>query len=899
MPVSSASTSASRARAVERFSAGSPTNKKEPRTKKPKELEGMEIDIAARRHAIQRSYTKKVGERERQHEEKERKRASMMVESSTLDQSMTSHEADTAELKEGVSQYTNHERQDQKILSEATSEDTVVDTPRSERELTIDTGQLMDRSVLDLSIEDSPTLGTFGRFPRRVGEGASTPLTEELEPSSAITAGTSDSVDTFFDDEPQDDSPDSSRRESQTEAVLNQIMNMRGSRSPSPTSMDRQSALDAVSERDDRESIQIMLGETPVLEHPPFKDEHFGSKLKESTSSEDPDSRWSMTSFTSSNRSRDERDTPMERIDEHSPSKEPSLSKSEQPAHLSISTNSTSERTPQPWSPASFISPDTTRTTMDSDTYSTINRVLDHYHDPNLTSPEIIQDVQQHLFNTQSPVLARQGGWDPKKVTQLYLQQLAKERAAQTNPQPQPQTQSEPPTVMPDVVKFKINKRSSSLEVPQPVAEKEVRDDMDEKIVQPVEHKRQESASSFQSSFHHSQIDDGVDRPARASLSRPEDWDMSPSLGGYDYQALDSPIVSDEKPLPPAKDWVSLQKQLQELPDPKGSRKTANAPALRPQLPPIKGLGLEINVEPPQSADTPIMPDMPPPPLPQKAPPPPPSHPPQPPTSNPSAVRFPPSPSEYSKHTPSAVYTDRQTDGDPPIPPLPPNGSTRPPPSLPPSLRPSYSSGVPSLSREPSVDGPPTSTESIDKSPSVDQSSSPSDEQKRLTKRTHVIKELVDTEHSFCQDMKVVDDIYKGTSNVIISSEDMKTLFGNSDQIVVFSTNFLDALKHASKSVYILAKARRWKSNRVSSNTTYSGTTTDDQSSINGPELSDDEKDRKTFIGESFVHHMVGMEKVYSEYLKNHDAANSKLQALQKNEKVVIWLKSANPMPAI
>ena len=48
--------------------------------------------------------------------------------------------------------------------------------------------------------------------------------TQEVEPSSAIVAGTSDSVDTFFDDEPQDDSTPISRRESQDEEGLSQII---------------------------------------------------------------------------------------------------------------------------------------------------------------------------------------------------------------------------------------------------------------------------------------------------------------------------------------------------------------------------------------------------------------------------------------------------------------------------------------------------------------------------------------------------------------------------------------------------------------------------------------------------------------------------------------------------
>lgn len=139
--------------------------------------------------------------------------------------------------------------------------------------------------------------------------------------------------------------------------------------------------------------------------------------------------------------------------------------------------------------------------------------------------------------------------------------------------------------------------------------------------------------------------------------------------------------------------------------------------------------------------------------------------------------------------------------------------------------------------------------------------------------------------------MKVVDDIYRATANIIVMTpEDVKTLFGNSDQIVAFSTNFLDALKQSAKSVYVLPKSKRYRVNRVSNATSHSGNT-DDQSSINGVDLSDDEKDRKTSIGEAFGGHMTMMEKVYTDYLKNHDSANQKLQALQKNHKVEIWLK--------
>jgi len=825
-PVSNASTSASRARAVERFSGsdiGNPGSKRESRPRKPPELAG--VDFAARREKIQQAVTQTV-------REDEQRRASMALDSRPLGtQSMSNGKPNAGRhgsVPEGKPD-SNHE--DYQQPTEERPRTPAADTPKSERELTINTGHLSERSVLDLSMEDSPTLGTYNRFSANLdrAQERDTSHSSDVEPSSARTAGTSDSVDTF-DDEPQDESRDSSRLVSHDhEALLNRIMNMRDT-NPSPERIQQPAAAEeTTSDKDDQESIHIMLGETPVLEKAPFK-EQYDDKLRDPQSSEGPESRWSMSSWTSSTRSRDERDAPMERIDEHSPQS------SEQPAHLSIST-SVSQQTPQPWSPASFTSTRTARTTMDSDAYSTINRVLDHYHDPTLVSPEMMHDVQQHIF-TQSPDLARQGGWDPKKVTQLYLQELARKR-------------SKPSNTMPDHTDPQCRQRSSSLRVSE-VPEKEVRDDLDEKMVDPMERSYEDGTPPG----GRLDVEDGEMRPARASLNRADDWDMSPSLGGLQLvaDALDSP-ATDDKPMLPPKDWKSYKKDLANTPD-------------RPQLPEIEGLGLKITLVPPQRNDSPIIP---PPPLPIHSPPPPPVEP-----SPPNGMRSPPSPSVYSKHVPSSVYPSRVPASDSPVPPLPSNEH----------FRQSRSVGSSSQSQDrPSVDGPSISTDSTSKN------SSPSPDQKRLIRRGHIIKELVDTEHSFGQDMKVVDDIYKGTANVIIiSAEDVKTLFGNSDQIVAFSTTFLDALKQASKSVYVLPKNKRWRSNRVSSATTYSETT-DDQSSMNGVELSDEDKDRRTFIGEAFGHHMANMEKVYADYLKNHDAANQKLQALQKNRNIEIWLR--------
>ena len=791
------------------------------------------MDFAARRQKIQQAFTQTIKENERQEVEAEQRRMSMAQEGQQLEMSHPRNEIEERNQPDDTGPAVDSGQEDHGEMEK--SEDDNLQKPteevqKSERELTINTGHLSERSVLDLSMEDSPTLGTYDRFssnPCRVQEGNTTPPSD-VEPASAITAGTSDSVDTFFDDEPQDDSQRSSRNPTQDqETLLDQIMHMRDS-SPSLESPPHTGATEeSNSEKDDRESIQIMLGDTPVLEKATFKG-HRDERLKDAPQNEESESRWSMNSWTSSTRSRDDRDTPMERIDEHSPSH------STQSADLSTSTFPTEQVPQQAWSPASFSSPRTARTTLDSDAYSTINRVLDHYHDANAVSPELMNDVQQHIL-TQSPDLARQGGWDPKKVTQLYLQELAKRRKEQS-------------PSMPDPLKFQIRKRTTSLKVP-PVPEKEVREDHDEKMVESMERE-----SAISTAFgNRLAVDEGDLKPARASLTGPDDWNMSPSLGGIDLQAeaVDSPIDEGAPSFPP-RDQKTLNDQMAEMPKQAGP----SAADSRPQLPPIQGLGLAINIMPPQREDSPKIP---PPPRPIHSPPPPPI----------DVVT-------------SSVYPDRPPVNDARIPSVPSQDISRPSRSDS-SVQPSGSSSI--VEGRPSVDGPSVSTEPTSKN------SSPSPDQKRLTRRRHIIKELVDTEHSFGQDMKVVDDIYKGTSNVIIiSAEDVKTLFGNSDQIVAFSTNFLDALKGASKSVYVLPKSKRWRSNRVSNATSYSGNT-DDQSSINGLDLSDDDKDRKTFIGEAFGHHMANMEKVYAEYLKNHDAANQKLQVLQKNPKVQIWLK--------
>lgn len=199
---------------------------------------------------------------------------------------------------------------------------------------------------------------------------------------------------------------------------------------------------------------------------------------------------------------------------------------------------------------------------------------------------------------------------------------------------------------------------------------------------------------------------------------------------------------------------------------------------------------------------------------------------------------------------------------------------------------------------EPEVSPPAADSSNTSLAPSFDHpeyaelKKSPSPEQRRLKKRRHIIKELVDTEYTFGRDMKVVDDIYKGTSGscLDLSADDVKVLFANSEQIVQFSLTFQDALKEATRIVYRMPKSQRWNSGQGAQDNP-PGSPGDDEQGAAEAKMSELEKDSATTVGEAFMLHMVQMEKVYSDYLKNHDAANKKLQILQRNPKVAIWLK--------
>ncbi|KXT11955.1 hypothetical protein AC579_1014 [Pseudocercospora musae] len=169
---------------------------------------------------------------------------------------------------------------------------------------------------------------------------------------------------------------------------------------------------------------------------------------------------------------------------------------------------------------------------------------------------------------------------------------------------------------------------------------------------------------------------------------------------------------------------------------------------------------------------------------------------------------------------------------------------------------------------------------------SAKKSASPGPETKRLLKRRHTIKELLDTESSYHQDLKIIEDIYKATCTPeLVAPDDKKILFGNCDEVEKFALHFYDEMRKAAAQVYVPTKHNRWLNKRGSFSTTQS-----DNTSSTFSDAVDDDKDRTTAIGRTFLVNLARMEQVYQTYLRNHGAANQRLSAIQNTPTVKCWL---------
>lgn len=580
-------------------------------------------------------------------------------------------------------------------------------------------------------------------------------------PDSAVTA---------IDPEPQVDvvarNPAVSHR-----ALLSQIMNVRESSSSADSCDDHECSL---SETDDHKvPIEVMLGGTTYFRSSSTVDDN---KPNDQSHSKDK-ARWSTGSWSSSVHHNN--DTIEEECDEGEDSGDDLILQVPTPGHEGAPTIETCS-----------VSSSTRASSVVDDNDGPLQ-------DLGIMGPDTLQDIQdpmKSLFATP-PSLAKQGKWDSRRVTQLYLEQLTRGRHANLglptsspssgtsgmHTRPRPPHSTNPPAVPPTLAEEPSSKPAKT---------------------------------------------DSPGSGTRSSLFQPGDWeDASPSMVDWMQYAADDTTTT------PAEEKAFYGY------DTSAQAKTTT-PAAELDATQNYGLGLSNARSPLETLPT------------------------------------------VAELATASVYTQNEPDisRDPALRHSPRDQGQGAESSEDSSLR----QAGPSHSPNP-ADSSATSLAAS----AADPKKSPSPEQQRLKKRRHVIKELVDTETAFGRDMKVVEDIYKGTSGscLDLSADDVKILFGNSDQLVQFSLAFSEALKHASQSVYTEQRSR-WGSRR---NTQNQSTEADEQIPNGGVE--DAEKDRATTIGDAFVLNMGQMEKIYSDYLRNHDAANKKLSSLQRNPKVAIWLK--------
>ncbi len=641
---------------------------------------------------------------------------------------------------------------------------------------------------------------------------------------------------------------------------------------------------DARSDIGDQESIRIMLEASPVVAALPEQDEpaqQVSDEPRPVSGSENRERR-----LTTSPPVPPERSTSRPRPDLH-------------PIFNHDQFHDASNRTDH----AASADPSAVQHEMlDSPAYGAINGVYEHYHDRGLTSPNGVQNFQQQL-STGSPALARLGSWDSRRVTQLIFQQLHGPSSRES-------------AVMPSTSSQGQHQTNAGLQEHLPALEIETTDiESNASELAAEEHRRAYELleSGWSSGRPSLDVDQGTASTNRASLESRGDWEEA-SYSIVDWMepqaaaSLDHEDPSRLCPTPPPKSprrSLQLREPTDSPPtrsprrrDDGGGAATPRLPAEdQPRLPEIAptgdGLGLTITASDRKATSTPVLQ---PPPLPDHSPPPPPvpsfaDDQPYAAVNPPGGPRSPPSPSIYSRHPMSRDYSSE----------LSPEQfryqfpsmrasqmSTQPLEAFTPLSAAQTQSSTSSTVREQVAAEP--SAESAHEM--VGTTSADDPEQKRLTKRRMLIKELLDTEKVFYNDMNIVQEIYRVSAaderQPVLNPDDVKVLFGNGDQVAAFSMDLYDALRPAAKSVY---RAPRMPLQRTSVSTSNSGGTgVTDDAPAGASWMTDDDRDRQTSIGAVFAQLLSRMESVYGEYLRNHDAANKRLEKLQSIPRIREWL---------
>jgi len=514
------------------------------------------------------------------------------------------------------------------------------------------------------------------------------------------------------------------------------------------------------------------------------------------------------------------------------------------------------------WRPDSIDSYYAGRLTLDSDAYSVINRVLDQYQEGGIVTPAMVQDFQQHILE-HDPELANSPDIDSMSIARVALEELIQDHSqsgypfANGNILPGPYPGSS--------ISTSPDEKYSGLEETEPHAIRFFHETTNEQV---ISEKSEPPRASGLQTMRHANFQERDRSDAIFAVPRSQ---IHSATGTFDQQD-----GNDAGPTPPPKDQI--------YPSPSTAEHGTHSDAIevshsdysadpqafqreKPQLPELVTTGgvLGLAIAGDASQDSPTLP------------------------SSPAYAKanlvdpaFKTPTPRMKRKQPPVPYTTPPSDNSRSV-----SGQQNATP-----YRLQDDTPVTSLSKTMSW----RSQDHTTRNTSIEQDQQPTApgalptrDKRRLIQRRHLIKELVDTEFSYNQDMKVIEDIYQGTASACkaLTPDDRRILFGNLDQIVEFSEQFLDALKQAAASIYTMPKTNKWRFKRASFATSNSSHT--DKSMI-GTELTDEEHDKKTFIGEAFGHHMGRMEKVYGDYLKNHDGANQRLLKLQPLQPVSVWL---------
>lgn len=445
MPVSSATTAASRAKIAEKFQtmAKQQNDSRAYRRQRPPEL--TDIDLKARRLKITQALTKS-----KEGQDLKGGPVSMRTTSTSTSRNNSIAPSDDSDKPEAPTPANVD------IPAVVVDEPAPIqDTPEEHAFYTQDRGDVDDRraftqnalQIVDggtsqsLDEVDSPTLGHAGSAFSSIPYSLDTHLQsghDDQEPRSAVTQGTAATEATMIDAEPQADEAELQP----TQSLLDQISILRSYESRSPLSPASHASVDN-SDHADGVSVNLMLRETTYLDDEEAAEKGYRPLLPPSeplpTPSKFHRSSWT-SSLTTDHRHSDADEIGMEDAALHHSDKEPAGAGSD--SFSDVDQSSVDDSNGEAYA---------------IDAYTIVNIVLQQRTPSGVVDQQLVDDIYHRIIQT-SPDLADAENVDEAKVRALCLQELEDynlhwDQHETIHPQLPEETQPEPSlSAEPDVV---------------------------------------------------------------------------------------------------------------------------------------------------------------------------------------------------------------------------------------------------------------------------------------------------------------------------------------------------------------------------------------------------------------------------------------------------------------